>query len=120
MHTYNRTASSTTYLDFLRQAQEGFFSAVAKEVNTKQHHVKAKVGRTGSTGFLEFEGTDANDLALSGWAMLSDRASFEAAVLVQADSAYRGKLETTVHQKVGNLSVDLVVNVILDWVGLQP
>lgn len=113
-----RTASGSTYLDALKQAEIQFLGEVAKIVNSRQKYVKAKVAPGVTMAFLEFEGVDTSDMEISGAIGLT-HVHYDVTAHVSFESVQRGRQNFDQKLKVGVLTSDLVARMVFDAIHLH-
>jgi hypothetical protein len=115
----NRSASGKSFADFQKKAEELFWSEVAAQVNSKQKYAEAKVKWGLSVVFLTFEGVDASDMALDGYASLITLENHNVKLVVTKDSAYTGHGEVERVFKTGVLTTSLAADIIQEFIDVR-
>ena len=106
--------SSPTYLDFLKDAEFAFLSAVAERVSKKVSSklVKVTPKKAISMSMLDIEGTTRSDIEINGYVSLIMLGN-DVQVIVQINHAQLGKIEDEAKVKVGVLSAQMVADMVL-------
>lgn len=106
--SYDRRASSKTFLSYMRKAEEEFLEDCAKLLKANKAFEKVKVTSGVSAAFLEFEGTDKSDLSFDGYLALIQDGN-DVKVSLEVTHVYRGALKFEKTYKIGVLDADTAV-----------
>lgn len=116
-YDHRRTASSTSLLSLIDEAEQKFYQEIAKILKKNKKFERCDVAG-GNVHFLDFKGQDKSDLDFDGhFNVVIDHN--QVWVNFTASHAYRGSLNFSKRYPLGTFTVDDAVEIIEEQLGLR-